>query len=263
MTRARSSPRVGRRLYWPASSRRERHADRLEILQPRVGIHQRLAHQDLVGDAVVAGDDLMQDAVEVVIRQHHDGPGVGERGVAGAADQPGIAERDAGAGRRRGAWRTARRPGRPPPRRSPARRCRSARRRDRSLPSSLPRPRPVLDRRMHVDDVLGAKISQLKQVMQCSRNLMTGSSLVCVSPATSVTDRRPAPCGSRRPGRPRRRCRSRCISRSRCFRSCRFIANAALPRQWSGRIGRRFRTIRPRIARRRAVRGPWPRGRAP
>ena len=38
---------------------------------------------------------------------------------------------------------------------------------------------------MHVDDLLGAKISQLKQVMQCSRNLITGSSLVRVRPATS------------------------------------------------------------------------------
>src|SRR5207244_9653523 len=31
----------------------------------------------------------------------------------------------------------------------------------------------------------GQKISQLKQVMQCSRNLITGSSLVRVSPAIS------------------------------------------------------------------------------
>ena len=32
----------------------------------------------------------------------------------------------------------------------------------------------------------GQKISQLKQVMQCSRNLMTGSSLVCDKPSTST-----------------------------------------------------------------------------
>ena len=35
----------------------------------------------------------------------------------------------------------------------------------------------------------GQKISQLKQVMQCSRNLMTGSSLVWRSPAISARDR--------------------------------------------------------------------------
>ena len=77
----------------------EMHAHLLEVLDARMRVDQRLAHQHLIGDAVVAGDDLVQDAVDVVAGQRHDGPGVGEGGVAGAADQPGIDQRDAGAGR--------------------------------------------------------------------------------------------------------------------------------------------------------------------
>ena len=162
----------------------ERHADRLEILQPRVGILQRVAHQDLVGDAVVAGHDLVQDAVEIVVRQRHDGPGVGERGVAGAADQPRIAERDAGAGRAM----------------TLGGQCRQQTPRPRSdhqhvgvdqhaveMPSNYHRHQGR--GRFFTDGCTstifsGQKISQLKQVMQCSRNLITGRSLVCVSPAT-------------------------------------------------------------------------------
>jgi len=67
---------------------RELHADGFEVLQPRIGIGKHLAHEHLIGDAVVAGHDLAQDAVEIVVRRHHDLPGIGERGVAGAADQP-------------------------------------------------------------------------------------------------------------------------------------------------------------------------------
>ena len=120
-------------------------------------VDQRLAHQHLVGDAVVAGDDLVQDAVDVVARQRHDGPGVGERGVAGAADQPGIDQRHARAGRAVALGGQRRQSGRPRRRRRPARRYRSERHRACSCRSSSPRPRPVLHRRMHVDDVLRAE----------------------------------------------------------------------------------------------------------
>ena len=77
----------------------EMHAHRLEVLEAVMRVDQRLPHQLLVGDAVVAGDDLVQDAVDVVARQRDDGPGVGERGVPGAADQPGVDQRHPRAGR--------------------------------------------------------------------------------------------------------------------------------------------------------------------
>ena len=94
----------------------ELHADGFEVLQPRVRVRQHLAHQNLVGDAVVAGHDLAQDAVEIVIGVDHDLPGVGERGVAGAADQPGIHQRDrVPGGPCRLALSAASRPPAPPP----------------------------------------------------------------------------------------------------------------------------------------------------
>ncbi len=69
------------------------HADRLEVPQPCVRLREAFAHQQLVGDAVVAGDDLAYDAVDVVVGQCDDHPGVGERGVAGAADHPAVDQR--------------------------------------------------------------------------------------------------------------------------------------------------------------------------
>jgi hypothetical protein len=64
------------------------HADRFEVLEPGMGLLERVAHQQLIGDAVVAGHDFAGDAVDVVLGQGDDHPGVGEGGVAGAADHP-------------------------------------------------------------------------------------------------------------------------------------------------------------------------------
>ena len=114
------------------------------------------AHQHLVGDAVVAGDDLVQDAVDVVARQRHDGPGVGERGVAGAADQPGIDQRDAGAGRAVALGARAR-PCRPPAPAADHQHVGVDQHAVELVHRQSPRPRPVLHRRMHVDDVLRAE----------------------------------------------------------------------------------------------------------
>ena len=152
-------------------------------------IDQRLAHQHLVGDAVVAGDDLVQDAVDVVVRQRHDGPGVGERGVAGAADQPGIDQRDAGAGRavalggERGEQAAG--PGADHQHVGV----------DQYAVELVHRSSAHHGRGRFFTDgctstmCSGQKISQLKQVMQCSRNLITGRSLVWRSPAISLVDR--------------------------------------------------------------------------
>ena len=153
-----------------------------------MGIDQRLAHQHLVGDAVVAGDDLVQDAVDVVARQRHDGPGVGERGVAGAADQPGIDQRDAGAGRAVALGRE---------RGHQAARPRADHQHvgvDQNAVELVHSPAHHGRGRFFTDGCTsticsGQKISQLKQVMQCSRNLMTGSSLVWREPRDLSRDR--------------------------------------------------------------------------
>ena len=73
-------------------------------------------------------------------------------------------------------------------RRSPARRCRSARRRACGHRRHHGRGRFFTDGCTSTM-CSGQKISQLKQVMQCSRNLITGRSLVWRRPATSLADR--------------------------------------------------------------------------
>ncbi len=66
----------------------EIHSHRFEVFQPLVRTFQNFANQKLVCDAVIAGDDLAQNAVDVVVGKRDDHPGVGERGVAGPADCP-------------------------------------------------------------------------------------------------------------------------------------------------------------------------------
>ena len=155
----------------------EGHAHGFEIAQPVVGIHERLTHQFLVGDAVIAGDDLAQDAVDVVVGKGDDGPGVGKGGVAGAADHPGIDQRHARAARAVAL---------------------GAERGEQAAGAGADHQ----DVRFGVEAVefcafqvhqgrgrfftdgctsticSGQKISQLKQVMQCSRYLITGSRFV-------------------------------------------------------------------------------------
>ena len=132
----------------------EMHAHRLEVLEAGMRVDQRLPHQLLVGDAVIAGDDLVQDAVDVVARQRDDGPGVGERGVAGAADQPGVHQRHARAGR---AVALGRQRGHQAARAAADHQHVGV---DQNAVEPVscrmrsPRPRTVLHRRMHVDDVL-------------------------------------------------------------------------------------------------------------
>ena len=177
-------------LVGPGLVAAEVHAHFLEVFDPSMGVDQRLPHQHLIGDAVVAGDDLMEDAVDVVARQRDDGPGVGKGGVAGAADQPGIDQCDAGArravalGRERG-HETA---------------CACAHHQHVGVDQhavELIHSAHHGRGRFLTDGCTstmcsGQKISQLKQVMQCSRNLMTGSSLVWRKPAISTA----TGCGS-------------------------------------------------------------------
>ena len=156
------------------------HADGFEVLEPRMGLLERVAHQQLVGDPVVAGHDLARDAVDVVLGQRDDHPGVGEGGVAGAADHPGIDEGDPGPG---APWRLALSAAISPPAPAPTTSTSVSIR----VPSSFAIARHQGRGRFLTEGCTsticsGQKISQLKQVMQCSRNLITGSSLVRVQP---------------------------------------------------------------------------------
>src|SRR4249919_2556342 len=132
----------------------------------------------------------MQDAVDVVAGQRHDGPSVGERGVAGAADHPGIDKRDARAGRAVALGR----------KRGDQAACAGTYHQHVGIDQHAVElvHRAHHGRGLFLTDgctstiCSGQNISQLKQVMQCSRNLMTGRSLVWRKPAISMA----TGCGS-------------------------------------------------------------------
>ena len=66
------------------------HADCFEITHAVIGGSERVAHQDLIGNSVIAGDDFPQDSVDIVFGKDDDFPGVRKCGVPGAANHPGI-----------------------------------------------------------------------------------------------------------------------------------------------------------------------------
>jgi hypothetical protein len=162
----------------------EFHANCLEILEPRIGRGEHFPHQHLIGNAIIARDDLAQDTVEIIIRKNYDLPGVGKRSMAGAADQPRIDKRDPCTGRcvSLGAKR--------------GKQAAGAAADDENI--AIDEDAVEIGYRHHHGRGLfftegctstipsGQKISQLKQVMQCSRNLIIGRSLFCLRPGTSV-----------------------------------------------------------------------------
>ena len=159
----------------------ELHAHRLEILQPREGVLENLANEDLVGDAVIAGDDLAQNSVDIVLGKRHDHPGIGEGGVAGTADGPGIHKRHPRAG-----FAVALR--------AQCREHAAGAAADDEHVGFGEHAVKFLEWAHHGRGLFltegctsticsGQKISQLKQVMQCSRYLMTGRRNVDCRPA--------------------------------------------------------------------------------
>ena len=138
---------------------RKFHAHGFEIRDPVERIHQRFPHQELIGDAVIAGDDFARDAVDVVVRGGDDHPGIGERGVTGAAGHPGNRRPRPWCRAGRDAWRSMPRSFRR--RRRRRRECRSRS----NVPcmrqfltcAGSPGSRSIFHRRMHVDDLLGTE----------------------------------------------------------------------------------------------------------
>ena len=133
----------------------EGHAHRFEVAHAGVGIGKRLAHQYLVGDAVIAGDDFAQDSVDIVVRENDDLPGVGKGGVAGSADHPGIDQGHPRAGR--AVAFGAERGEQPAGAGADDQDVGIGQQTVELCHERSPRPRPVFHRRMHIDDALGAE----------------------------------------------------------------------------------------------------------
>ena len=213
---------------------REFHAHRLEIGDAVERVRKRFPHQQLIGDAVIAGDDLAGDAVDIVLGRRDDHPGIGECGMAGAAGHPGIGDRDLGAVRAvalraQGGDHAA---GAAADHQDVGLDQGSMQMRHFSLTCAhSPRPRAVLHRRMHVDDLLGTKNLAAEAGDAMLAKFDHRQELRSQRGRRAGLGAAPAPCGSRRPGRHRRRSRSSCTFQSRYFRSscARFNASNCAP----------------------------------